>query len=343
MCGADFGPAPFKSFKMRIGIITPAPPRSTHGNRITALRWARILKSLGHRVVISQEYEGGRHDLLLALHARRSYSSIQRFNKEHPQAPVIVALTGTDLYRDLWKNKPACKSLEIASRIVALQPKALEELIPKWRDKTRVIYQSVEFAPRDSRKANDNYDVCVVGHLRTVKDPFRAVMAARLLPPSSRIRILQLGQAMTPAMEKRALAEVRRNVRYRWLGEQSRSRTLKTLAQSQLCVISSRLEGGANVMSEAIVASVPVLASRVAGNVGILGKDYPGLFSVGKSQQLAQLLLRAECDAKFLAQLKSHIKKLAPLFEPANEKKAWADLIDELGHKKAQKTQKEFL
>jgi glycosyltransferase involved in cell wall biosynthesis len=134
---------------------------------------------------------------------------------------------------------------------------------------------------------------------------------------------------MTPAMEKRARAEALRNTRYRWLREQSRPRTLKLLAQSQLCVISSQLEGGANVMSEAIVASVPVLASRVAGNVGILGKDYPGLFPVGNSQQLAQLLRRAECDAKFLAQLKSRIKKLTPLFDPVNEKQAWADLISE--------------
>src|SRR5262245_24246624 len=128
---------------MRIGIITPAPPRSTYGNRITALRWAKMLKSLGHRVTISREYEGERLDLLLALHARRSYSSVRRFNNEHPNSPVIVALTGTDLYRDLHKSQLARKSLEIATHIVALQPKALEELKPKWRDKTRVIYQSV--------------------------------------------------------------------------------------------------------------------------------------------------------------------------------------------------------
>ena len=328
---------------MHIGIITPAPPRSTHGNRITALRWARILKSLGHRVVILREYEGERHDLLIALHARRSYSSIRRFNKENPKLPVVVALTGTDLYRDLRKNKLARKSLEIATRIVALQPNALEELKPRWRRKTRVIYQSVEPVLGNQSPTKASFDVCVVGHLRSVKDPFRAAMAARLLPPSSRIRILQIGHAMTPAMGKRARAEVQRNHRYRWLGEKPRSRTLKTLAQSRLCVISSRLEGGANVMSEAIVASVPVLASRVAGNVGILGKDYPGLFLLGNSQQLAQLLLRAECDAKFLLRLKSRIKKLAPLFDPAREEKSWGDLLAELGHKQAQKTQKEFL
>lgn len=83
-------------------------------------------------------------------------------------------------------------------------------------------------------------------------------------------------------------------------------------------------------MSEAVVASVPILASRIAGNVGILGKDYPGLFSVGDSEELAHLLQRAESDASFLGQLKTRVRKLTPLFAPANEEKAWSDLINEL-------------
>lgn len=319
---------------MRIGIVTPAPAGSTYGNRITALRWSRILKALGHRVTIATQYEGEPCDLLVALHARRSHSSIQRFHNAHPASAVIVALTGTDLYRDLRKNHLTARSLDIAARIVALQPRALDELKPKWREKTRVIYQSVEPVSRNSPVyKNGTFDVCVVGHLRAVKDPFRAAMAARLLPPSSRVRVLQIGQAMTAAMDKRARAEVERNDRYHWLGEQSRSRTLGILAQSDLCVISSQLEGGANVMSEAVVSAVPVLASRVAGNVGILGADYPGLFSVGDSQELAGLLRRAESDEKFLAQLKTRVRKLTALFSPAHEEKAWSDLINELNLK----------
>ena len=135
---------------------------------------------------------------------------------------------------------------------------------------------------------------------------------------------------MTAAMAERAQAEARRNPRYRWLGEQPRSRTLRTLAVSQLCVISSRMEGGANALSEAIVASVPVLASYISGNAGILSPDYPGFYSVGSTHQLAQLMTRAETDPKFLAELKTRVKKLAPLFNPAREERAWADLICEL-------------
>ncbi len=347
-CGLASARVLCNSRKMRIGIVTPAPPGSNYGNRITALRWARILRRLAHRVSISQAYDGERYDLLIALHARRSYPSIKRFRRENLEAPVIVALTGTDLYRDIRSNHLARKSLEIATRIVVLQPKACDELRPVWRDKTQVIYQSATNQPALTGKrgnttkaslptptlAGRSFDVCVIGHLRTVKDPFRAALAARLLVSSSRIRILQIGGAMTAAMAKRARAEVQTNQRFRWLGEQRSSRTLRTLANSQLCVISSRMEGGSNALSEAIVAGVPILASRIQGNTGILGSDYPGLFDVGKTRQLAELLLRAETDPAFTAELRMRCKQLAPIFDPANEEQAWADLIGELGSRK---------
>src|SRR6266567_1365953 len=128
---------------MKIGLITPAPPGSRYGNRVTALRWARILRRLGHSVVIRQTYEGETFDLLIALHARRSFGSISRFYREHPDRPIIVALTGTDLYGDMERSSRVRESLELATRIVGLQPKAPEALRPQLREKTRVIYQSV--------------------------------------------------------------------------------------------------------------------------------------------------------------------------------------------------------
>ena len=226
---------------MKIGIITPAPARSRYGNRVTALRWARILKDLGHRVTVSQVYEGAACDLLIALHARRSYPSISRFHSERPDAPIIVALTGTDLYCDLQKSRRARESLEIATRLIALQPMAIDELPPHTRAKARVIYQSVAPMPRetdrrstDISRARRSFDVCVIGHLRQVKDPFRAAMAARLLPPSSRIRVLHVGGAMDEEMAARARAEMEVNPRYHWLGEQPRWRTRRILTRSQL-------------------------------------------------------------------------------------------------------------
>lgn len=320
---------------MKIGIVTPAPPGSHYGNRITALRWARILRELGHRVSISQKYDDKPRDLLIALHARRSHSAIAQFRRKRPDAPIILALTGTDIYRDIHTNRRAQKSLTFADRIVVLQPRALRELTSAQRNKTTVIYQSVDDFHRRSRSKQNtdrssSFDVCVIGHLRPVKDPLRAALAARLLPETSKVRILHVGGAMTRQMEQRARREMRINRRYRWLGESSHARTKNILARSRLCVVSSHMEGGANILSETIVAHVPVLASRIDGNVGILGSDYPGLFRVGDTQQLARLMTRAETDPKFLSELKFRVQKLAPLFDPKRERMAWANLIREL-------------
>lgn len=330
--------------RLRIRIVTPAPPGSRYGNRVTAVRWARILRSVGHRVSIAQEYEGEPADLLIALHARRSYPAVRRFLREQPGRPVILALTGTDLYRDLPRNRRAQESLELATRIVTLQPMALRELKASWRAKTRVIYQSVAQARADAKprkkpapadtsnspREHRIFDVCVVGHLRAVKDPFRAALAARRLPSESRIRILQMGGAMTRAMTRRARAEMRVNARYRWLGELAHRRVWRALSRSRLLVLSSKLEGGANILSEAIVAGVPVLASRIPGSVGILGMDYPGYFEVGDTTGLARLLLRAERNTGFLSRLKRRCRKLRRLFLPAREAAAWKHLLDEL-------------
>jgi hypothetical protein len=230
-----------------------------------------MLRQLGHRVSILQTYDGRPYDLLVALHARRSHSSIVSFRRHNPEASVIVALTGTDLYRDIRTNHLARMSLEIATRIVVLQPKAIDELQTSLQDKTRIIYQSVEGArkpaaktkprkPVSRERVSGNFNVCVIGHLRTVKDPFRTAMAARLLPRASRIRVLQVGGAMTEATAARARKEASVNHRYEWLGEQTRSQVHRILGKSRLCVLSSRIEGGSNVLSEEIVASVPILA-----------------------------------------------------------------------------------
>ena len=317
---------------MKIGIVTPAPPRSRYGNRVTAMRWAGFLKTLGHSVRVIQTYNGEAFGLLIALHARRSHPSIARFHREHPDLPIIVVLTGTDLYKDLGRIKSTEKSLDLATRIVVLQPKALEQLALRLRPKTRVIYQSVVPSVGTARatSARTTFDVCVVGHLRPVKDPFRAAMASRTLPASSRIRVLQIGGAMTTRAEARAKAEARINARYQWLGEKAPARVRKILERCQLFVLSSKMEGGANAMGEAIVAGVPVLASRIPGSIGILGEDYPGYFEYGNTRQLARLMLKAETDPSFLSELKERCAATRSLFSPTQERARLKSLVAEL-------------
>ncbi len=234
--GSDTRSAPTQNI-MKIGIVTPAPPGSRYGNRVTAVRWGGILKGLGHRVKLVQHYDGRPFDLLIALHARRSHESIRLFHDTHPGRPLIVALTGTDLYRDLARVKSAQRSLEMASRLIVLQPKALDHLSPQLHGKTRVIYQSVDPskpAVHLPRRTSRHFDVCVIGHLRQVKDPFRAAMAARLLPQASRIRVLQVGGAMNNRFDERARREMQINPRYRWIGEQPHYRVRQILMKSNL-------------------------------------------------------------------------------------------------------------
>ena len=127
---------------MKIRIVTPAPSYSRKGNRVTALRWARIIKGLGHRVEITEEYARGKCDLMVALHARRSHPSIMRFRDRFPDRPLILALTGTDLYGDIHSDAQARESLQMASSLVVLQAAGLGELDKCLRTKTKVIHQS---------------------------------------------------------------------------------------------------------------------------------------------------------------------------------------------------------
>jgi putative glycosyltransferase (TIGR04348 family) len=316
---------------VKVCLVTPAPPGSRKGNRVTALRWARILRGLGRRVAVALEYDGQRCDLLVALHALRSAPSVERYRADLPDAPLVLALTGTDLYGSLHTHPEARRAVDLATRLVVLQPLGVAELPEAARDRARVIYQSVPAPRRRAAPRPDRFEVCVLGHLRPVKDPFRTAQAARLLPPASRLRVLHAGAALSPEMAEQARAEAADNPRYRWLGELPRGRALRVLGRCRLLVLTSELEGGANVISEALAASVPVLSSRIAGSVGLLGPDYPGYFPVGDTAALARLLEQAECDADFYRSLQEWCTRLRPLVDPERERQSWADLLRELG------------
>jgi putative glycosyltransferase (TIGR04348 family) len=315
---------------MRIFLACPAPPLSLRGNRVTAVRWARLLRHLGHRVAIKSAWTDQPCDLMIALHARRSYQTIAAYRKRHRRRPLVVCLTGTDVYHDLPRSRRAQQVLDWADRIVVLQAKALDELKPAWRVKTRVIHQSVLPLARRPRLSQSHFDVCVLGHLRDEKDPLRAALALEHLSPYSRVRLTHAGRAMTPAWATQAKRLMRRQPRYRWLGEVSRTRARRLLARSHAMVISSRLEGGANVVSEAIVLGVPVLASRIPGNVGLLGDDYLGYYPVGEERALALLMEHAATEPGFYRRLQLHVQSLQPLFRPEAEQAAWQELLKDL-------------
>jgi putative glycosyltransferase (TIGR04348 family) len=310
---------------VKIRLITPVPRGSLQGNGVTARRWARLLRELGHQARVEAEYESGAADVLVALHALKSHASAKRFRALHSDGFLVVALTGTDLYT---KGSSAARdSLHLADRLVVLQPLALRALPPQYRSKASVVYQSATPPSVAQRPQSTHFEVCVVGHLRPVKDPFRTAMAVRALPEVSRIRVTHLGRALTPGMASRAKAEARRNPRYRWLGERPRREVLRRLSRSDLLVLTSRSEGGANVISEAVAAGVPVVSSRIPGAEGLLGGSYPGYFPFGDTKALTELLWKVEQDGAFRRRLLAHGRRLRPLFRPSLERSAWAQLL----------------
>ncbi len=313
---------------MRIVLITPEGPTSRTGNRVAASRWARILRHLGHRVRLAADYDGQPADLMVAVHAWRSAAAIERFKTKFPERPVVLQLSGTDIYQYIDSDPvPTLRSMELADRLVALNDLAWRAVPKRLRPRLGVIHQSADRLPHPRRPSARAVIVSVIGHLRDVKDPLRAAAAARLLPATSSVRIEQVGRAYTPAWAARARAEMETNPRYLWRGDVPSAAVRRLLARSHAMVISSLSEGGANVISEAAVAGVPVLASRIDGNVGLLGADYPGYFPVGNTESLARLLRKLEREPRFAARLGKALARRAPLFRPAREIAAWRGLL----------------
>jgi putative glycosyltransferase (TIGR04348 family) len=300
---------------LKISLITPAGPGTRNGNRHTALRWAAFLRAAGHTVTVEVEWSGKPADLMLALHARRSHGSIVRFPKEQP---LVVALTGTDVYRDIHTSREAKESLQLADRFIVLQPKAIGELPGKYRRRARVVVQSSSTTLRH-RPVGHTFRICVIGHLRDEKDPLRALAALR--HTDMPVEVIHLGAALDERLGRQARDGMKREARYRWLGNVPHGRALRWLASSHAMVISSRMEGGANVVCEALRIGVPVLASRISGNIGLLGPAYPAYFTAGSEKALAELIERTASQG-FYRRLKRAIAPLRAKVSPQSEARA---------------------
>lgn len=317
---------------MHIGIITPAAAKSLNGNRATALRWAEFLRQLGHRVSISVTWDGTAYDLMVALHALRSASSIAAFKQQYPQLPLVLAMTGTDLYRFILSHpEPTLASIQSADRLVTLHRLATKVLPKNVHHKVHVIHQSAAPLPKAPKRSIRFFDICVAGHLREEKDSMRVAYAVRDLPENSRIRVLHFGKAHNEQWAAFAQDEMKINSRYHWFGEVPHWKVRRAYGFCHLMVLPSVMEGGANVFSEATVAGLPVIASDIDGSVGLLGDDYAGYFPVQDTNALSECLLKAENEPDFLKLLEQQCKQRAGLFTPEAEKQGWADLLMDLG------------
>jgi putative glycosyltransferase (TIGR04348 family) len=317
--------------RQRILIVSPAAARDNNGNWQTASRWARFLRGR-YRVEVGADFTAGdpAPDLLIALHARRSAPALAAFRAAYPERPAALVLTGTDLYRDIATSPEARASLDSADALVVLQEAGMARLAPRPRAKARVIYQSSPaLRPLPPALARRHVDICMIGHLRAEKDPLTFMRAASLVT-DPRLRLLHIGGALDPALQDAAQATGAATPRYRWLGALPHAQARQRLKRCQAMVIASIMEGGANVIIEAVTCGVPVLASHIEGNLGMLGADYAGFFPVGDAAALARLIERCAQDPAFDALLRRQCAARAPLFAPAAEQAAVADLVDNL-------------
>jgi glycosyltransferase involved in cell wall biosynthesis len=199
-----------------------------------------------------------------------------------------------------------------------LQPRATEELPRRLRSKVSVVVQSSATRLRH-QPVKHGFRLCIIGHLREEKDPMRALAALPHLPVDAGVQVVHVGAALDAALGGQALQGMARDARYRWLGGLPHGRALRWLASSHAMVISSRMEGGANVVCEALRIGVPVLASRIPGNAGLLGAGYAGYFAPGDEVQLARLASRAAREGAFYRRLKTQVRALRPMVAPRRE------------------------
>jgi putative glycosyltransferase (TIGR04348 family) len=309
-------------------IVTPALAAANNGNWQTAARWARLLRP-AYRVAIADQWSGGDERLLIALHARRSAASILAWRTQHPDRPLLLVLTGTDLYRDIDTDAAARRSLELADALVVLNELGARRLPAPLRAKAQVVLQSCP-AYTPLPRAQRHLRALMVGHLRDEKDPRTYWRAAQRLAKRSDIHLDHVGAALDPALGAEAVALAARLPRFRWLGGLPHGAVRRRIAAAHVLVHASRIEGGAHVVIEAIRSGTPVLASAIDGNLGLLGSGYGGLFEPGDDAALATLLERGRDDPDMLSRLTAQLAPRAALFSPQAEQATLHRLVGTL-------------
>ena len=315
--------------KPSICIISPALAAANNGNWQTAKRWQHMLSSDYH-VEIMLQWDGKPYDAMLALHARRSAGSIAQWSIKFPDKLIVLALTGTDLYRDIAVDPLAQQSLKLAHRLVVLQDMGPKSLPAEFHSKCQVIFQST---PRRQsvQKTTQKLRALMVGHLRSEKSPETYFAAARALAHRSDIVLDHIGAPLDADLGNQARQLAAEVPTYRYLGEQTHAQTRARIARAHVLVHPSRMEGGAHVVMEAVMSGTPVLASQIDGNVGMLGADYAGYFDCGDAQQLADALIECREGQNLppskLAQLTRQCSFREKLFEPLAEQAALLQIV----------------
>lgn len=319
----------------QVVIVTPALADANNGNWQTTQRWAHFLIG-AYRVRLAKAWPdaGAAQDrAMIALHARRSAASIAAWHAERGNTGLGLVLTGTDLYRDIRTDAGAQRSLALAQEIVVLQELGAKALPSEYRAKTRMIFQSAA-SRRPLVKTERHLRAVMVGHLRPEKSPETLFAAARLLAGRNDILIDHIGTALDAALGEEAVATQSVCPNYRWLRNLPHTVTRERIQRAHVLVHCSRIEGGAHVVMEAATSGTPVLASRIEGNVGMLGDDYAGYFEWNDAEALAKRLTACRSGQSsrhgLLQTLGDQVRARSALFTPDAERTATRRLVSDL-------------
>jgi putative glycosyltransferase (TIGR04348 family) len=311
-------------------IISPALQDANNGNWQTAQRWAQML-SKQHHVRIIKVWQPDdalcqSDEVMIALHARRSAASIAAWQQLRGSSSLIVALTGTDLYRDIHTDTQAQHSLDAAGQLIVLQELGIQSLPERHRSKTQIVFQSTT-SRKTLPKTAKHLNAVMVGHLRDEKMPQTLFEAARLLRTELNIRITHIGAGLDEKLAEDAIKTEAFCTNYKWARALKHAQTRATIQRAHVLVHTSKMEGGAHVIMEAVCSGTPVIASFMDGNVGMLGSGYDGYFPVGDAQALAAMLRRCKNEPAFLDHLSQQCALRAPLFAPLAEQTSLLKIV----------------
>ena len=289
-----------------------------------------MLRAAGHRIRVL-ESPGSPHqhldlDVWIGLHAERSAASLELALAASPKVRAITVLTGTDLHREGGLSSLALKQLERSDRLVVLSPGGLELLPEELRSRTCTIPQVPgDLQPAPLREGTPT--LAMLSHLRPVKDPLVVLEALGHLSESAPLRIVHAGEPLDPALASRCEQTSAEDPRYSYLGRLPREQALATLKSSHGLLLPSRSEGGASVLSEALLLGRAVIASDAPGITAFLPKTYGGIFPVGSASDLAALLERFAAQPPWRLELAEQCVAMGTQLRSVEEAKAWQDLV----------------
>ena len=311
-------------------IHSPYPRQKSQGNAVTALRMKNLLAEGGLSVAIHERGDSPiEAKCLIALNARKSAAEIFAFQERQSASVVVALLTGTDVNHPEMEDpcSDTIKALHQSDVIVSLHGGFSHRIPDELLGKTTVIYPSVRIPDTVRHFPTSEREVVIAGNFRDEKNPNLLIQAVgELVGESITFHAYGDGGSYQELLEKTADDYDD----FKLHGVQDHEVLLTKMQSASVLLNTSIEEGGANAICEAVAIGLPVVASKIDGNIGMLGQDYAGFFTSGDVGELAKLLRRIFAEKELYELLKQQVSKRAELFSYEREAAEWVALVQKI-------------